>query len=379
MQNLTQSDLKSVLAFVQILRSLCSLEDLSTRVLSNLPKVISSELIFHSSLNLETQTLVASQTFPLLDGTEIERIKRVAQQYFYTHPLVRNFARTRDGTAYKISDFISPSDLYRLEGVYEQFLHPLQAEDQLAITFFIASDNPAERQMRCVQEIKCVAICRNQRNFSERDRLVLNLLRPHILQAYQNARVFTQMQQELAQLNQAMNQLGVIVLTTDGQVQLMTDRASQLLMQYFQPAFWQTKNLPEDLRRWVNFQITLLGQNNDIHPPSLPLRFEQEGKQLIVRFVYDRLQAQYLLLLEEQSIRPLSIELLELLGLTRREAEVLLWVAKDKSNAEIATLLSCSAGTVKKHLEHIYSKLGVQTRVAAIMEALQRLGVLNQQ
>jgi DNA-binding CsgD family transcriptional regulator len=86
-----------------------------------------------------------------------------------------------------------------------------------------------------------------------------------------------------------------------------------------------------------------------------------------------------LLLLEEQSIRLLSVELLELLGLTRREAEVLLWVVKDKSNAEIAKLLSCSAGTVKKHLEHIYSKLGVETRVAAVMEALKRLGIFDQQ
>lgn len=377
MQNLTHSDLKSAFAFVQKLRVPCSLEDFPMRVLSNLPKVISSEVTFYSSLNLQTQTLISTQTFPLLDSSEIERIKRVAQQYFYTHPLVKNFAQTSDGTAYKISDFLSPNQLHRLEGLYEQFLRPLEAEDQMAITFPIVSDNVIQRQIHRVQEIKCMAICRNQQNFSERDRLILNLLRPHILQAYQNARVFTQMQQELTQLNQVMNLLGAIILTVDGQVQLMTQRASQLLTQYFQPSFWQTKNLPENLQCWVNFQI-LLTQNSEIHHPSLPLRLEQQGKQLIIRFVCDRLQNHYLLLLEEQKIYSLSVELLELLGLTRREAEVLFWVVKNKTNAEIAMLLNCSDGTVKKHLEHIYQKLDVQNRVAAVMAALQKLGILNQ-
>lgn len=375
MQTLTQSDLNRVLAFVEKLRSPCSLEDLPTRVLSNIETVISSEIAFYSSLNLETQRLVSSRTFPNIDMAEIERIKRIAQQHFYTHPLLENFAKTGDGTAYKISDFISPSQLYRLEGVYEQFLRPLEAEEQLAVVLPIAKNNAVERQLHRVKEINCVAICRSQRNFSERDRLVLNLLRPHILQAYQNARAFTQMQQELTQLNQAMNQLGAIIVTMNGQVQLMTHRASQLLTQYFQPFF--SRNLPEDLQRWVNYQISLLAQSSEIYPPSLPLRLEQEGKQLVIRFVCDHPQNQYLLLLEEQRIHSLSVELLELLGLTRREAEILFWVVKDKSNAEIAMLLSCSDGTVKKHLERIYKKLDVQTRIAAVMTALQKLGVFN--
>ena len=68
---------------------------------------------------------------------------------------------------------------------------------------------------------------------------------------------------------------------------------------------------------------------------------------------------------------------LELLGLTKREAEVLFWVAKDKSNAAIAKILNCRKGTVRKHLEHIHRKLGVQTRTAAVMVALERLGLLK--
>lgn len=86
---------------------------------------------------------------------------------------------------------------------------------------------------------------------------------------------------------------------------------------------------------------------------------------------------EYLLLLEEREPQSFSIHTLELIGLTKREAEVLFWIAKDKGNAEIAKLLGCSQGTVRKHLEHLYRKLGVQTRTAAVIVALEKLGVLQ--
>jgi DNA-binding NarL/FixJ family response regulator len=61
------------------------------------------------------------------------------------------------------------------------------------------------------------------------------------------------------------------------------------------------------------------------------------------------------------------------LGLTPRVAEVLLWVAQGKTNADIATILSISESTVKKHLLEIFSVLGVETRSAATLRALEVL------
>ncbi len=57
-------------------------------------------------------------------------------------------------------------------------------------------------------------------------------------------------------------------------------------------------------------------------------------------------------------------------GLTLREGEVMHWLARGKTDAEIAALLSISPRTVQKHLEHVYVKLGVETRTAAVMRAL---------
>lgn len=58
--------------------------------------------------------------------------------------------------------------------------------------------------------------------------------------------------------------------------------------------------------------------------------------------------------------------------LTAREAEIIQFVAEGKSNKEVGALLRITEGTVKVHLNHIFGKLGVNGRTAAIARALQR-------
>ncbi|MBI4995781.1 MAG: response regulator [Rhodocyclales bacterium] len=60
--------------------------------------------------------------------------------------------------------------------------------------------------------------------------------------------------------------------------------------------------------------------------------------------------------------------------LTPREAEVLFWVVKGKTSKDIGDILGTSPRTVNKHLEHIYEKLGVETRTAAANVAMARIG-----
>ena len=61
------------------------------------------------------------------------------------------------------------------------------------------------------------------------------------------------------------------------------------------------------------------------------------------------------------------------LGLTPRAAETLMWVAQGKTNGDIATILGISESTVKKYLLEIFAKLGVETRSAATLRALEVL------
>jgi len=66
-------------------------------------------------------------------------------------------------------------------------------------------------------------------------------------------------------------------------------------------------------------------------------------------------------------------ERLQTLGLTPREAEVMAWVAQGKSNGDIATILVSSPRTVAKHIEHVFAKLNVESRTAAVAEARRLL------
>lgn len=61
------------------------------------------------------------------------------------------------------------------------------------------------------------------------------------------------------------------------------------------------------------------------------------------------------------------------LELTPRVAETLLWLAQGKTNGEIATILGNSESTVKKHVLEIFTRLGVETRGAAALRALEVL------
>ncbi len=75
----------------------------------------------------------------------------------------------------------------------------------------------------------------------------------------------------------------------------------------------------------------------------------------------------------EERRTELSADLLQQLGLTARQAEVLLWLAQGKTTPEISIILSVSSGTVHKHVEHIFQKLGVETRTAAAQRAYETL------
>jgi DNA-binding NarL/FixJ family response regulator len=78
---------------------------------------------------------------------------------------------------------------------------------------------------------------------------------------------------------------------------------------------------------------------------------------------------------EAQGFNPdfTSAKPLQQLGLTEREAEVLLWVAQGKSNGEIAIILGMAEATVKRHLSNLFPKLGVDSRNAATVWALEVL------
>jgi len=72
-------------------------------------------------------------------------------------------------------------------------------------------------------------------------------------------------------------------------------------------------------------------------------------------------------------ILPETPDALRVLGMTPREAEILFWITQGKSNPEIAIILSMQLVTVKKHVQNILQKLGVENRTAALRAVADRL------
>ena len=219
-----------------------------------------------------------------------------------------------------------------------------------------------------------IAVNRSSRDFSERDRLLFNLLRSHLIQAYQNAESATRSRRDLALLSRALEEpdRGALVLAEDDRLRFCAERARRWLSEYVEPSR-RADRLPESLRRWVEHQRSLLSKDN-VPPPREPLVLKRAGKRLVVRLMSDHSEDRHLLVLEEQYM-PLTVGSLESLGLTRREAEIVLWVARGKSDKEVAAALYVSPRTVQKHLEHIYRKLGVESRTEAAARALEVCGL----
>ena len=101
-----------------------------------------------------------------------------------------------------------------------------------------------------------------------------------------------------------------------------------------------------------------------------PLVIDHGTRHLHVRMVPEN--AYSLLFLEENSTEVPAAQLAHL-GLSRRETEILGWIVHGKSNPEIAAILSLSVRTIHKHVEHIYLKLGVESRLAAMLVALEHI------
>ena len=120
------------------------------------------------------------------------------------------------------------------------------------------------------------------------------------------------------------------------------------------------KSLPDKLNHWINNERARFNQGVGTLSPSVPLSVTNDKGRLTLKFIWGGKGAgQDLLLLKEE---PAGIDP----PLTRREVEILTWLSQGKTNVEIGEALSISPRTVKKHLEHIYNKLQVHRRAAAV-------------
>jgi DNA-binding response OmpR family regulator len=171
----------------------------------------------------------------------------------------------------------------------------------------------------------------------------------------------------------ALDAFGRFLLATSrgGRVLWYTPQAAKLLGLVFTDFDRENYILPPDVQVWLN-QCADTPPGAEAASLTLTARNAAAGMQLI--YVAQIGPDEYLLRLVEGAIEDDRKLLKRRLTVTEREAEVLLWIARGKSNRDIAEILGLSPRTVNKHLEQIYAKLGVENRASAAALAVRTIG-----
>jgi len=162
------------------------------------------------------------------------------------------------------------------------------------------------------------------------------------------------------QLQQSLDQ-AVIIALRDHTIQFCTKLAWNLVERYFGPKVLTKR--PQALGSWMD------GGGGE------QFVVEAGASRLSVRRFSESDTSGTVMLLLEEKVDLAGPEPLQKLGLTPREAEVLFWLTQGKSSPEIGVIIGTAPNTVKKHVQNLFQKLGVENRTAAAMRALEVLGM----
>ncbi len=151
-------------------------------------------------------------------------------------------------------------------------------------------------------------------------------------------------------------------VTRDGQVVWSTPQVNQLF-DAADDGHWLSDNLHAELKIWLA-RAPAPGMGIDLTAPHRALR-------VVVLGTGD--DGEFLLRLQDREGPNEAEQLRAKLPITARESEVLLWLARGKTNREIGEILGTSPRTVNKHLEQVFRKLGVENRTSAAAIVLKHL------
>jgi DNA-binding CsgD family transcriptional regulator len=277
---------------------------------------------------------------------------------------VRFHAAHPDGPAQRISDCMRQR-AFRHSAVFADYYRRLGIRHVLALPLRI---DPAN--------VISVVFNRGSSDFRDNERALLEALRRPLAALYGNVIAREQARAGMASLQDIAASGGwhVIRLGQDGRPIEISEEAARLMRRFF-PAVGtgHVLLLPEPVADWLrrnrNWGLDRLASDCNV-----PLTVCRAGAKLSLRFVFDLAATAGGFLLMKSQRHEVDADHLASLPLTLREREILSLVTVGKTNAEIAMLLTISPRTVQKHLEHVFQKLGVETRTAAAMCALAAAG-----
>lgn len=165
----------------------------------------------------------------------------------------------------------------------------------------------------------------------------------------------------------AFGQAAIAILPTSGRIVWQTPLARDWMQRYFSTSETDAEtHTPQTLLKWLGSLKASGAETN-------PLTVVQGSGRLIFSPADLNAEEQWVIILREESDAAQIEALMQAFGLTQRESEVLYWAIKGKTNRDIGDILGTSPRTVNKHMEHVFAKLGVETRTAAAALATSKM------
>jgi DNA-binding CsgD family transcriptional regulator len=355
MSQVSNADLKALLRAVEVLNSGAGMETLAERTLRCLDLLVpSSSMTAFDGFDADSDYSGYYWYSP--PGTVPEERVKLLGEIIDQHPHYQTLITTSDISVCRISDGLPLRKFHGTE-LYNGFYRIFDGDAQLAGALRVSP-----------KSLVTCSVHRPKRDFTDREMEMFSLLMPHLRAAFRNAQEFEKIETERRYLATAVSR-GIAVISVDFHLVFINEIAERLLQQYFDDC--AANKVPDSLQRYIQMESGKI-EGLDYYSPAEPYRLRKENSELLIRLAFDNRTKELILLFEEKIDR--SEDAFQCLGLTSRQSEVLSWMSKGKTDAEIAQLCNISRRTVEKHAENLFVKLGVETRTAAVMAAVDRLG-----
>jgi len=319
-------------------------------LLSGLQTLISTDYNSWKEITLQGRSQVTGVFFP--HNPAAASLLPVFQRHVDNHPICNYWRRSgkHDG-ALSWADIARQSAFQSLP-LYKEFYRPLSIHHQLMVALEVRPSS-----------LIYVALNRSRTPFTEQDRHMLAMLQPHASHALRHLREQHHLRSTLVSFETLIDTLsqGIACLSPQNRIRWASKRARTFLRTYW-PDLSDTTCLPDALLAWL---LKSLKATAATKAARRPLYVQRPSGRLTIRLLVEKSE-RYLFF--EEAAMEASLEPLKQIGLTDREAEVLKWVAQGKSNEDTAAILNVCSQTVKKHLERIYSALGVTNRTEAALK-----------
>lgn len=374
METLSHNDMLALNRVVGEIYAARDMKSFYRSAFSTIQGIIPSEICSFNDTILNPPPRFLNAINASQDHSEVfKKLHPVLNTHLHEHPIAAQFF---SDSVFKTTDFASMSH-FKATAIYNEYYRHLDVETQIGLSIPVSQE-----------KVSLFALGRKCPDFSERDRLMLTLLRPHLISAFRNVTELGRiiLERDLLQKGAEAERQGAVLFQSDGMILCISPFAKEMLERYFDAAIVEGDTLPGRLLQWFKTEANPpFAKGGNFKSPPLkkgfipervvsggfskqverePLTIEKEGRCLKIKLLNDFTTGDYIFVMTETD-DSLILQNLQRYNLSCREAEVLKLLSIGKTNVEIAVILGLSKRTVEKHLERIFTKLGVETRTAA--------------